>query len=180
LRVLAERHPELHEHSGAVPTLARALGERLGLDEAEIDDLERAGELHDIGKIAIPDAILSKPGPLDAEEWDFMRRHTLIGESVLSAAPSLGRAARIVRSSHERFDGGGCPDGLSGDRIPLASRIVFVCDAFDAMTSNRRSGSAMTVDAALAELAERAGTQFDPAVVEAFRAEIGAGQRALR
>jgi diguanylate cyclase (GGDEF)-like protein/PAS domain S-box-containing protein len=178
LRVLAERHPELREHSGAVAALARAVGERLGLDTTHMDDLERAAELHDIGKVAIPDAILAKPGPLDAEEWAFMRRHTLIGESVLSAAPSLRRAARIVRSSHERFDGAGYPDGLSGDRIPLASRIVFVCDAFDAMTSDRPYGSAMSVDAALAELARCAGTQFDPAVVEAFRAEIAAGQPA--
>jgi diguanylate cyclase (GGDEF)-like protein/PAS domain S-box-containing protein len=178
LRVLAERHPELHEHSGAVAGLARAVGERLGLDDALLDDLERAAELHDIGKIAIPDAIVAKPTPLDADEWAFMRRHTLIGESVLSAAPSLRGAARIVRSSHERFDGAGYPDGLSGDRIPLASRIVFVCDAFDAMTTDRPYRTAMTVDAALAELAECAGTQFDPAVVEAFRAQIGAGQPA--
>jgi diguanylate cyclase (GGDEF)-like protein/PAS domain S-box-containing protein len=177
LRVLAERHPELREHSGAVASLARAVGERMGLDEPHLDDLERAAELHDIGKIAIPDAILAKPDPLDPEEWDFMRRHTLIGESVLSAAPSLRRAARIVRSSHERFDGAGYPDGLSGDRIPLASRIVFVCDAFDAMTAERPYGTAMSIDAALDELARCAGTQFDPAVVEAFRAEIRATQR---
>jgi diguanylate cyclase (GGDEF)-like protein/PAS domain S-box-containing protein len=172
LRVLAERHPELREHSGAVAGLARAVGLRMGLDEALLDDLERAAELHDIGKIAIPDAILAKPGPLDDEEWAFMRRHTLIGESVLSAAPSLRRAARIVRSSHERYDGGGYPDGLSGDRIPLGSRIVFVCDAFDAMIADRPYGTAMSIDAALAELADCAGTQFDPAVVEAFCAEI--------
>jgi diguanylate cyclase (GGDEF)-like protein/PAS domain S-box-containing protein len=180
LRVLAERHPELREHSGAVAALARAVGERMGLDDAHMDDLERAAELHDIGKIAIPDAILTKPGPLDAEEWAFMRRHTLIGESVLSAAPSLRRAAMIVRSSHERFDGAGYPDGLRGEQIPLTSRIVFVCDAFDAMTSDRPYDNATTIDAALAELSECAGTQFDPVVVEAFRAEIGAAQRASR
>jgi len=134
---------------------------------------ERHPELHDIGKIAIPDGILNKPGPLDAEEWSFMRRHTLIGESMLSAAPALQHAAKIVRSSHERFDGGGYPDGLSGERIPLASRIVFVCDAFHAMTSSRPYGEPRTAPGALQELSNCAGTQFDPAVVKAFRAEIG-------
>jgi diguanylate cyclase (GGDEF)-like protein/PAS domain S-box-containing protein len=173
LRVLAERHPELHEHSGAVAALARSVGKRLGMTGPALDDLERAAELHDIGKIAIPDGILNKPGPLDAEEWSFMRRHTLIGESMLSAAPALHQAARIVRSSHERYDGAGYPDGLSGERIPLASRIVFVCDSFHAMTSDRPYGQAVDVEAALAELKKCAGSQFDPAVVKAFRAELG-------
>jgi diguanylate cyclase (GGDEF)-like protein/PAS domain S-box-containing protein len=176
LRVLAERHPELHEHSGAVAALARSVGERLGMTGPALDDLERAAELHDIGKIAIPDGILNKPGPLDAEEWSFMRRHTLIGESMLSAAPALQHAAKIVRSSHERFDGGGYPDGLSGEQIPLASRIVFVCDAFHAMTSARPYGETSSFEAALAELKNCAGSQFDPMVVKAFRAEL-AGSR---
>jgi diguanylate cyclase (GGDEF)-like protein/PAS domain S-box-containing protein len=172
LRVLEERHPELHEHSGAVAALARAVGERMGISAPELDDLERAAELHDIGKIAIPDTILNKPGPLDDEEWSFMRRHTLIGESMLSAAPALHAAARIVRSSHERYDGRGYPDRLVDEQIPLASRIVFVCDAFHAMTSDRPYGTAGTVEAALAELSDCAGSQFDPAVVKAFRAEL--------
>ncbi len=102
----------------------------------------RAAELHDIGKIAIPDAIIDKPGPLDDEEWRFMRRHTLIGEGMLSAAPALASVAKVVRSSHERFDGAGYPDGLAGAAIPRASRIVFVCDAFHAMTSDRPYGAA--------------------------------------
>ena len=170
LRVLAERHPELREHVGEVAALARATGERLGLGDTELDELERAAELHDIGKIAIPDAILDKPGPLDDEEWRFMRRHTLIGEAMLSAAPALTSVAKVVRSSHERFDGNGYPDALTGHAIPLASRIVFVCDAFHAMTSERPYGSAMSVEQALAELSRCAGTQFDPEVVIAFRA----------
>jgi two-component system cell cycle response regulator len=174
LRVLAERHPELHEHVGAVAALARAVGERMGMVDEQLDGLERAAELHDIGKIAIPDAILNKPGPLDAEEWRFMRRHTLIGESMLSAAPALHTARKVVRSSHERFDGRGYPDGLSGDQIPLASRIIFVCDAFHAMTSDRPYEPAQSVDSALAELDRCAGSQFDPEVVAAFRAEIAA------
>jgi diguanylate cyclase (GGDEF)-like protein/PAS domain S-box-containing protein len=172
LRVLAERHPDLHEHVGAVAALARAVGERMGISGELLDGLERAAELHDIGKIAIPDAILSKPGPLDAEEWRFMRRHTIIGESMLSAAPALQSAAKLVRSSHERFDGSGYPDGLQGEAIPLASRIIFVCDAFHAMTSERPYGTPMEPPAAVEELDRCAGTQFDPAVVEAFKAEL--------
>jgi diguanylate cyclase (GGDEF)-like protein/PAS domain S-box-containing protein len=172
LRVLEERHPDLHEHSGVVAALARAVGDRMGIAGTELDDLERAAELHDIGKIAIPDTILNKPGPLDHEEWSFMRRHTLIGESMLSAAPALHAAARIVRSSHERYDGDGYPDSLRGEQIPLASRIVFVCDAYHAMTSDRPYGVAVSTHEALAELDSCAGSQFDPAVVKAFRAEI--------
>jgi diguanylate cyclase (GGDEF)-like protein len=174
LRVLAERHPELHEHVGAVAALARSIGERMGIGGELLDGLERAAELHDIGKMAIPDAILNKPGPLDAEEWRFMRRHTIIGESMLSAAPALHAAAQIVRSSHERFDGKGYPDGLSAEAIPLASRIIFVCDAFHAMTSDRTYASGRSNEDAMAELARCAGTQFDPTVVGAFRAQLEA------
>jgi two-component system, cell cycle response regulator len=174
LRVLAERHPELHEHVGVVAGLARAVGERMGMAGEQLDGVERAAELHDIGKIAIPEAIVNKPGPLDADEWRFMRRHTLIGERMLSAAPGLHSAAKVVRSSHERFDGQGYPDGLSGEQIPLASRIIFVCDAFHAMTSDRPYEPAQSVDSALAELDRCAGSQFDPEVVAAFREEIAA------
>ncbi len=170
LRVLAERRPDLHEHVSEVAALALATGARLGLGEIELDDLVRAAELHDIGKIAIPDAIIDKPAPLDDEEWRFMRRHTLIGEGMLSAAPALTSVAKVVRSSHERFDGAGYPDGLAGAAIPLASRIVFVCDAFHAMTSARPYGPVMAVDEALTELGRCAGSQFDPEVVAAFRA----------
>jgi two-component system cell cycle response regulator len=174
VRVLAEGRPELHEHSGAVAALARSVGETLGIRGDDLDALERAAELHDVGKIAIPEGILNKEGPLDDEEWTFMRRHTLIGESMLSAAPVLQPAGRIVRSSHERFDGAGYPDGLRGDDIPLASRIVFVCDAFHAMTSDRPYSLAQSIEAALAELAACAGSQFDAAVVAAFHETIEA------
>ena len=172
LRVLAERHPDLYEHGGVVAALARAVGERMGIAADQLDGIERAAELHDIGKIALPDAILNKPGPLDAEEWRSMRRHTLIGERMLSAMPALRSAATVVRSSHEHFDGKGYPDGLSGEQIPLASRIIFVCDAFHAMTSERPYEPAQSVESALAELSRCAGSQFDPAVVAAFLAEI--------
>jgi diguanylate cyclase (GGDEF)-like protein/PAS domain S-box-containing protein len=181
VRVLAEGRPELHEHSGAVAALALSVGEKMGVRGDDLDDLQRAAELHDVGKIAIPDGILNKAGPLDDEEWAFMRRHTLIGESMLSAAPVLQPAGRIVRSSHERVDGAGYPDGLRGDDIPLASRIVFVCDAFHAMTSDRPYSLAQSVESALAELAACAGSQFDAAVVAAFHEMLeAAGFEALR
>ena len=172
LRVMAARHPGLHEHGGAVALQARSVGQRMGLNSGQLDDLERAAELHDIGKIAIPDTILNKPGPLNEEEWRFMRRHTVIGENMLSAAPAMASIARLVRCSHERWDGGGYPDGLRGEMSPLASRIIFVCDAFDAMLSERPYDSGRSVESALAELVRCAGSQFDPAVVAALHAEV--------
>ena len=174
LRVLSEQLPDLHEHASNVAELARGVATRLGLEGGALWDLVHAAELHDIGKLAVPAAILDKPGPLDAAEWASVRRHTALGEGILGAAPALGSVAALVRSSHERFDGSGYPDGLAGDAIPLASRIVFVCDAFDAMTSTRSYKVAIGEEAALAELRRAAGTQFDPLVVEAFCAELAA------
>jgi HD-GYP domain-containing protein (c-di-GMP phosphodiesterase class II) len=121
--------------------------------------------MHDIGKTAIPEAILNKPGPLDEREWEFMRRHTIFGERILSAAPALVPVAKLVRSSHERWDGGGYPDALAGEQIPLGARIIFTCDAYDAIVSNRAYQDARGSDEALAELARCAGSQFDPHVV---------------
>ncbi len=179
LRMQAERHPKLQDHASGVAHLARATGTQLGLDQNEIDELERAAELHDIGKIAIPDSIIDKEAPLDEDEWRFMQRHTLVGESMLSVAPALVSVAKAVRSSHERFDGGGYPDGLAGDAIPLASRIIFVCDAFHAMTSERPYGMTLSADEALAELRLCAGAQFDPLVVRALEAFVNAPSPAL-
>jgi diguanylate cyclase (GGDEF)-like protein len=175
LRVLAERHPQLNAHAHDVAALARATAYRLGLDEDAVEIVAQAGQLHDIGKLAIPDAILEKPVALDADELAFVRRHTLIGERILAAAPALSRVARIVRASHEHFDGAGYPDGLAGHAIPLAARIVSVCDAFDAMVADRPYAVAMAPRAAEQELRRCAATQFDPVVVEAFcaaRAEL--------
>ena len=118
--------------------------------------------------MAIPDAILNKPGPLDGDELAFIRRHTLIGESIIAAAPALIPVAKLVRSTHERVDGSGYPEALNGPDIPTGSRIIAVCDAFDAMTSDRSYSPHMTVGAALAELERCAGTQFDPDVLDAF------------
>jgi two-component system cell cycle response regulator len=172
LQAFRERYPDLQEHQRGVGALVLAVGRRLGLEGEELDVLARAAELHDVGKIAIPDAILSKPGPLDEVEWQFMHRHTILGERILMAASALRPVARLVRSSHERFDGGGYPDGLKGEEIPLGARIIFVCDAYDAMTSNRAYSRAIAPAQALRELKACAGTQFDPEVVEAFIATL--------
>jgi diguanylate cyclase (GGDEF)-like protein len=172
LRALAERHPDLGEHTDGVALLARNVARRLGLAGEQLEQICRAAELHDIGKVAIPDAILAKPGPLNGEEWAFMRRHTLIGERILTAAPALAPVARLVRASHERWDGGGYPDGLAGEAIPLGARIVAVCDTFDAIVSDRSYRPRRTAAEALAELDRCAGTQFDPAIVAAFAASL--------
>jgi two-component system, cell cycle response regulator len=170
LGVLREREPDLHDHLREVGRLAVLVGRQLGLGEEELDELHRAAQLHDIGKAAVPDAILSKPGKLDPQEWVFIERHTLVGERILAAAPSLAAVAVIVRSSHENWDGSGYPDRLAGERIPLGARIVRVCDTFDAMTSERPYAPAVTPELALAELRRCAGAQFDPVVVRAFAA----------
>jgi two-component system cell cycle response regulator len=174
LKVLSEREPDLHEHSSDVMALARGVARRLGLPVEERDIVARAAELHDIGKMAIPDAILNKPGPLDDREWGFMRRHTIIGEDILNVAPALQPVAALVRASHERWDGKGYPDGTAGDEIPRGARIVAVCDAFSAMVQDRPYQSGLSVEEAVAEIERCAGSNFDPAVVEAFAAEIRA------
>ena len=172
LKVLSERDPALSTHLDDVTFLCERVGKQLEMSDEEITPLLQAASLHDIGKAAIPDSILNKPGPLDDDEWAFMHRHTLIGERILLAAPALSEAARLVRSSHERWDGDGYPDGLAGEDIPLGSRIISVCDAFDAMTSKRPYRGAIEAAAALAELRRCAGTQFDPRVVNAFGAAL--------
>ena len=168
MELLAHRSPDLRPHSANVAGLCELVGQRLGLDDEELAPLLVAAPLHDIGKAAIPDAILNKEGPLDDEEWSFIRRHTLIGDRVLRAAPALTNAATLVRHSHERWDGKGYPDGLSGEDIPIGARIIAVCDAYDAMTSERPYSGPLRSDEALAELTREAGMQFDPAVVDAF------------
>jgi diguanylate cyclase (GGDEF)-like protein len=170
LRALAERDPGLGAHINGVAALAEAVARRLGLDDEQIEHVRHAAELHDVGKVAIPDAILDKPAPLDPDEWEFIRRHTIIGERIVAAAPALRPVATLVRSSHERWDGTGYPDRLRGDEIPLGARIVAVCDAFDAMIANRPYRAGLQSDSALEELVRCAGTQFDPAVVDAFAA----------
>jgi two-component system, cell cycle response regulator len=168
VQVLIERDVDLSNHISRVAEHSIAIAQQLGLAEHEITRIGLAAQLHDIGKTAIPESILDKPGPLDEEEWAFMRCHTLIGERIIAAAPSLAHAATIVRSSHERLDGSGYPDRLGGDDIPLGSRIIAVCDAYDAMIAPRSYRTPISVEDALSELRDSAGSQFDPDVVNAF------------
>jgi two-component system, cell cycle response regulator len=177
LQALAERHPDLEAHADGVAQLVEATATVLGLDTEEVKRFRLAAELHDIGKIGIPESILNKPGPLSDAEWEFIRRHTIIGERILLAAPALEGIAQLVRSSHERWDGGGYPDALAGQDIPLGSRVVAIADAFDAMTADRPYSEPRPVADALAELRRCAGTQFDPVAVEAFH-EACAARRA--
>jgi diguanylate cyclase (GGDEF)-like protein len=175
-QALREREPELHDHADSVAALARAIGRRLEVGADELDVIGRAAELHDIGKIAVPDSILGKPGRLDELEWTLMRQHTVIGERILNAAPAMRPVAEVVRATHERFDGRGYPDHLAGDEIPLAARVIAVCDAYHAMTSLRSYQRPVSRGQALAELRSKAGSQFDPLVVEAFITELAASE----
>jgi HD-GYP domain-containing protein (c-di-GMP phosphodiesterase class II) len=150
--------------------MAVAVGSRMGLSDAERRMLQYAAVLHDIGKIGIPGNILNKPEALTRDEFETMAQHTIIGERIISRIDYLVPIARIIRSAHERWDGTGYPDGYSGEGIPLASRILLVCDAFDAMTTDRPYRAALPVDTALGELARHAGSQFDPRVVDVFLA----------
>jgi diguanylate cyclase (GGDEF)-like protein len=174
MQVLSERTPDLHYHVYGVGQLVRDLGRDFGLDADQLDELLRAAELHDVGKLAIPDAVLNKPGPLDEDEWALMRRHPAIGERILGADPVLQPVARLVCASHERWDGAGYPDGLTGTAIPLGARIIAVCDALDAMISERCYQPARSLPDALAELRRCAGTQFDPDVVDALCVRLDA------
>jgi diguanylate cyclase (GGDEF)-like protein len=170
LRILDERDRELHTHGSAVAAMSVDVGREMGLGADDLEQLAKA--LHDIGKVAVPDAIVNKPGPLTNEEWAFMRTHTILGERILATAPALRREAALVRSSHERWDGQGYPDRRAGEDIPLGSRIIFACDALDAMTSPRVYRETYTQEQAVTELRRCAGTQFDPAVVDALCATL--------
>jgi two-component system, cell cycle response regulator len=174
MQVLSERTPDLHYHFYGVGRLVRDVGHDLGLEGDQLDELMRAAQLHDVGKLGIPDAILNKGGPLDDGEWRLMRQHTLIGERILNTDPAMAPVARLVRASHERWDGAGYPDGVAGGQIPLGARIIAACDALDAMTSDRCYQSARPLPEAVAELRRCAGTQFDPTVVDALCARLAA------
>ncbi len=169
---LDERDGYTARHSHAVVTGAAAVGRAVGMDEADVAELEIAALLHDIGKIHVPDSILNKPGPLNAEEHEIMARHPVWGADMLAQVPGLEVVAAVVRFHHERWDGAGYPDSIAGRRIPLASRIIAVCDSHNAMTSDRPYRNALSDDAARAELDMAAGWQFDPGVVAAFKASI--------
>jgi HD-GYP domain-containing protein (c-di-GMP phosphodiesterase class II) len=159
-------------HSGRVERMASSLGRRLRLPDQVLVDLAYAAELHDIGKVGVPDAVLLKPGPLVDAEWDLVRRHAAWGSDLLQTVPGLERVAVIVRHHHERFDGLGYPDGLEGEAIPVESRILAVVDAFVAMTEQRPYRGPRDHHAAAEELRAQRGTQFDPRVIDAFEAEL--------
>ncbi len=161
------------EHSRGVVELSLAVADKLGLDSRARVRVEFGALLHDIGKIAVPKEIINKPGPLDEDEWALMRRHTIEGERMLDQIGGLlAEVGRVVRSSHEHYDGRGYPDGLAGDEIPIEARIVSCCDAFSAMTTDRPYREAMPRHEALLELNACAGSRFDPDVAEALAAVV--------
>jgi diguanylate cyclase (GGDEF)-like protein len=172
LAALSIRDPELESQRADVGTLAVDVGTMLGLRRDELDELERAAQLHDLGKLAVPDEILRKPKPLDDREWEFVRQHTIVGERILRASPALRSVAGVVRSSHENWDGTGYPDGLVGEDIPLPARIIRVCNAYVAMISDRPYRAALSEDEALNELMRLAGTEYDTTVVRVFVAHV--------
>lgn len=162
------------KHSRSVVVFAHQVSEQLGLDEATLREVEFGALLHDVGKIAVPNQMINKPGALDEREWAVMKTHTTEGERMLERIGGvLEDVGHVVRSHHERWDGSGYPDGLSGEEIPIASRIISACDAFHAMTSDRSYRLAMPRVDAIAEMLANSGTQFDPAVVEALVAVVG-------
>jgi two-component system cell cycle response regulator len=172
LEALTEREPELLPHLEGVAALAMKTGRMLGLRRDELQELSKAAQLHDLGKLAVPDEILHKRGALDEREWEFIRQHTVVGERILRASPAYQNVATIVRSSHERWDGSGYPDGLAGEEIPLASRIISVCDAYDAMISDRPYRPARSPEDALAEIERCSGSMFDPTVARVLVAHV--------
>jgi putative nucleotidyltransferase with HDIG domain len=175
--VLEDKDAYTASHSHGVVSLSLMVADRLRLDPAARRRVEFGALLHDIGKIAVPAEIINKPGPLDDDEWAVMKLHTVEGQEMLDRVGGvLGEVGRVVRSSHEHFDGSGYPDGLQGEAIPIEARIVSCCDAFSAMTTTRSYRRAMSVEAAREELVSNSGTQFDPRVVDALLEFIG-GER---
>ena len=177
--VVQHEDPYTAHHSRSVVELVNAVADELGVKAEARQELEFAAMLHDVGKIAIPQEILNKPAKLDDHEFEIVKTHTIEGQYMLDRVGGLlGRVGEVVRSCHERWDGGGYPDGLAGQAIPLEARIVFVCDAYHAMTSDRVYRAAMSREDALLELAVNAGSQFDPAVVTAITQVVEQGEPA--
>ena len=180
INALKEKDKYTQGHSIRVIEFAVKIGHEIGLSDEEVKTLEVASLLHDIGKLGIPDKILKKPGRLTKEEYQIMQQHSANGEKMLNNIKILEKYKKYIRAHHERFDGFGYPDGLKGNQIPLISRIIFVADTFDAMTSDRPYRKGMPVEAAIEELVKCSGTQFDPQVVDAFLSVLRKGQEDLK
>jgi putative nucleotidyltransferase with HDIG domain len=172
---LERAHVGTAEHARSVAELAERVGARLGMRGAELRALRWGALLHDLGKIEVRREVLNKPGPLTDAEFEEVKQHTVVGALMVERVARFGKVHHLVRWSHERWDGDGYPDRLAGAAIPLGARVICVCDAYDAMVSNRPYRSAMSVPAALAELRAGAGSQFDPAVVDALVLELVGG-----
>jgi HD-GYP domain-containing protein (c-di-GMP phosphodiesterase class II) len=166
--VVEAKDPSTRAHLERTHDYAAVLAKVIDADLAGDQCLRYGFLLHDVGKIGVPEAILNKPGPLDEEEWLIMRTHPQIGVQMVSGIKSLGPAVEVIRSHHERWDGHGYPAGLGGEEIPLSARVFSVCDAFDAMTSDRPYRRAMPYEQAIEEIDAGAGSQFDPAMAAAF------------
>jgi putative nucleotidyltransferase with HDIG domain len=176
---LARAHEGTADHAQSVAELAERVGTRLGMRGAELRALRWGALLHDVGKIEVRREVLNKPGPLTDAEFEEVKQHTVVGALMVERVARFGKVHQLVRWSHERWDGDGYPDGLAGVAIPLGARVICVCDAFDAMVSNRPYRPARSVSSALEELRRGAGSQFDPAVVVALVDEV-AGDNSLQ
>ena len=179
INALHSRDNDTEAHGDRVAERVVVVGKRLGLADRDLADLEYGALFHDIGKLAVPDAILHNTDALTEAEWKVIRQHTVVGEQIIQPISFLRKVATIVRHSHEHWDGSGYPDQLVGEQIPLASRIVFACDAFDAMTTHRSYQDAMSTDAALERMKELSGVHFDPTVVDVLVAVITEEQAAV-
>ncbi len=168
-------------HAQVIAEFAVAVGEELGLPAQELRAVRMGALLHDVGKIGIPESILNKPGPLTDDEFTVMKRHTVIGADIVAGIPGMEEVVRLVRSSHERWDGRGYPDGLSGIYVPMGAYVIAVCDAYHAMTEDRVYRRAMSPEGAIAELQRCSGTQFMPDAVDALITVVDrGGQRRVR
>jgi len=167
-QALYEKSNETMEHTQRLKELSLKLGKKLKLHPHQLDELSLLASLHDIGKVAVPEAILLKEGTLTENEWEVIKRHTEVGFNIAQSSPQIAHVARYILSCHEKWDGTGYPQGLAKEEVPLLSRIVAITDSYDVMTSKRAYKTAMSRDDAVKELRRCAGTQFDPLMVEKF------------
>ena len=178
---IAARDTYTGDHSHAVVALAERVGRKLSATPEQLEEIRLVALLHDTGKLAVPDVILRKPGPLDEDEWSVMRTHPARGAEIAASTPAISHLARAIRAEHERWDGRGYPDGLAGEEIPLASRVTLVCDAYHAMCTDRPYRNAVSEERARAEIERHAGAQFCPtaarALIEVLEEERGARAR---